>query len=111
MAATRRIRVGRVGAIFPGARIAIPTPLETVLVVNVNDEFYAVSNICPHAGGYLNHGPMEGYIIECPLHYWPFDVRNGKLVGFDDFDMSECLNSYPTIVEGDELFIEIPSDE
>jgi len=73
----------------------------------VGGEFFALSNTCPHAGGYLNYGPLDGYLIECPLHYWPFDLRTGELIGI--FEEDARLNTYPVIIEGDEVFVELPS--
>ncbi len=93
----------------PGTKKLIETELETILLVNVEGRFWAVSNTCPHAGGWLNYGPLTGYIIECPLHYWPFDVRTGCL----ESEMMEAgyydrLYSYPTSIENGEVFIELP---
>jgi nitrite reductase/ring-hydroxylating ferredoxin subunit len=92
----------------PGTLHPVETPYETVLVVNVNNELYAISNLCPHAGGYLSHGYLDDYIIECPLHFWTFDVRDGKLVdmyqsSLDDMD----LQVYPLEFKGEEVYLRI----
>ncbi|HEX2909454.1 MAG TPA: Rieske 2Fe-2S domain-containing protein [Chloroflexia bacterium] len=104
----KKVRVGKVEEIPPGTKKLIQTELENVLVVNVEGEFYAVSNTCPHAGGYLNYGPLTGYVIECPLHFWPFDVRTGQLVQMEESGLEEQLNRYETLVEEGVLFILIP---
>jgi len=107
MSGANRIRVGKL-ADFPfGRKKMIESDLENILVVNVGGEFFALSNTCPHAGGYLNYGPLDGYLIECPLHYWPFDLRTGELIGI--FEEDARLNTYPVIIEGDEVFVELPS--
>ncbi len=105
---TKRVSAGLVAELPPGARKLVKTSLETILVVNVEGRFFAVSNICPHAGGYLNYGSLTGYIIECPLHTWPFDVRTGQLL-LEEVEPEDCLNSYPTVVENQEVFIELPT--
>ena len=106
---THRIKVGFVADLPPGQRKLIPTDLENILVLNVAGQFLAISNTCPHAGGYLSYGPLTGYTIECPLHYWPFDVRTGLLVEMEGSGLDERLNTYPVVVEGDEIFIEMQS--
>jgi nitrite reductase/ring-hydroxylating ferredoxin subunit len=92
----------------PGHKKMVETPYETVLVVNVNHEFYAVSNICPHAGGYLSHGELNGYIIDCPLHYWTFDVRSGKLVDMNQPSLDDMdLQVYQLEIIGDEVYLHV----
>ncbi len=109
MATTNRVKVGSVAQLPPGIKKLVKTPLENILLVNVEGQYFAVSNTCPHAGGYLNFGPLTDYIIECPLHFWPFDVRSGALVGMEDTGIEEDrLNIYPTSVEDGEVFIELP---
>ena len=45
----------------------------------VGGTFYAVENSCPHQGGPLAEGWIEGPIVTCPWHAWCFDVRTGKM--------------------------------
>lgn len=112
MSEGERIRVGRLSQFPFGRKKLIIHELENILVVNVGGEFFAVSNTCPHAGGWLNYGPLDGYIIECPLHFWPFDLRTGCLVDMPEADEEDKLNTYPVIIEGDDIFVQLPkSDE
>src|SRR5262245_38213341 len=41
------------------------------------DEIFAIGNECPHQGGSLCDGWVEGDIVTCPLHGWEFDLRSG----------------------------------
>ena len=47
-------------------------------VYNVDGEFYATENFCPHRGARLTEGILCGHIVECGLHGWQFDVRTGE---------------------------------
>ena len=47
-------------------------------VFNVNGEFHVLDGICPHAGGPLGKGELNGNIITCPWHGWQFDVESGR---------------------------------
>jgi nitrite reductase/ring-hydroxylating ferredoxin subunit len=65
--------------ISPGecARIQLPSG-EEVAVFNVDGEYYAIDNFCPHKGAPLSDGALCGHVVECSLHGWQFDVRTGE---------------------------------
>jgi len=44
---------------------------------NVEGSFYAINAVCPHRGGPLASGRLEGNVITCLGHGWSFDVRTG----------------------------------
>lgn len=48
-----------------------------VALCRVDGVAHAVSGTCPHAGGPLGDGRLEGAHLVCPYHGWAFDVRNG----------------------------------
>lgn len=54
------------------------------LLCRLGEEIYALDTLCPHEGGRLNEGPLEGgrYAV-CPLHLYRFDPRTGACVGID----------------------------
>ena len=41
---------------------------------------FALDGICPHQGGPLGKGAVDGCVVTCPWHGWQFDVRDGKHV-------------------------------
>lgn len=44
---------------------------------NVGGGFFALNWVCPHMGGPLGAGVLDGYTIRCPWHGWTFDIRTG----------------------------------
>lgn len=44
----------------------------------VEDQYYAMEDICPHAYALLSQGFVEDGKVECPLHEALFDIRTGK---------------------------------
>ncbi|MBL9124706.1 MAG: Rieske 2Fe-2S domain-containing protein [Planctomycetaceae bacterium] len=44
----------------------------------VDGEFFALDGVCPHQGGPLGQGDLEGCVVTCPWHGWQFDVRTGQ---------------------------------
>ncbi len=61
----------------------LPDGIELALY-NVDGEFYATSNFCPHSGAPLSEGILCGHTIECALHGWQFDVRTGECLTVPD---------------------------
>jgi nitrite reductase/ring-hydroxylating ferredoxin subunit len=51
---------------------------DLVAVANAEGKFYAFGNICPHAGGPIGDGFLEGCVVECPWHAARWDVRTGE---------------------------------
>ena len=54
-----------------------------VALFNIDGEFIAIDNKCPHRGGSLGDGEIEGDIVTCPWHGWQFNCRTGKAVEND----------------------------
>ncbi len=48
-----------------------------IALFNVEGSFHAVDNTCPHRGGPLGEGILEGTVVTCPWHGWEFDVCSG----------------------------------
>ena len=48
-----------------------------IAICRLGDEYHAMSNVCPHAGGPIGDGSLEGDKVTCPYHGWRFDVKTG----------------------------------
>ena len=42
---------------------------------NIDGEFFAINHICPHRGGPLADGRLEGSIVTCPWHGAAYAVK------------------------------------
>jgi nitrite reductase (NADH) small subunit len=62
-------------------------------------EVHVIDNACPHAGGSMSGGYIDGGCAVCPWHGWAFDLKSGALR--DSFGDSEMLRVYPTRVFDD----------
>lgn len=51
---------------------------EELAIFNIDGEYYATDNFCPHKGAALSDGAVLGHVVECGLHGWQFDVRSGE---------------------------------
>ena len=46
-------------------------------VFRVGDAAYAIDDSCPHAGGSLSNGRLQGTRVTCPVHGLKFEIRHG----------------------------------
>ena len=89
------LTVGAVHDIPPGASVRVElSDGEELVVYNVDGEFYATENFCPHKGALLSEGVFCGHIVECGWHGWQFDVRSGECL-----TVNEKLRTYDVVVE------------
>jgi 3-phenylpropionate/trans-cinnamate dioxygenase ferredoxin subunit len=79
--------------------IDLPEGRELALF-NVNGEFYATENFCPHKGAPLSSGLLCEHVVECDWHGWQFDVRTGECL-----TVPEKLETYEVVVEEDRVKI------
>jgi nitrite reductase (NADH) small subunit len=112
--------VGPVTDLPPGAStIVYPDKVKSGIgVYNIEGEFFALKNTCPHMGGPLCRGKLrgtsaselpadrqpevhwarQGEIVSCPWHHWEFDIKTGKTI----FESRQKVRSYPVSVESAE---------
>lgn len=50
---------------------------EGVAVFRIGDDFFAISNACPHHGADLCEGYLREKTVFCPRHGWQFDLQTG----------------------------------
>ncbi len=72
------VTVAQVDQIPPGTCRTVEVEGIYLALCNVDGIFLAVDNTCPHAGGPLGEGALEGDVLECPWHGWRFNVRTGE---------------------------------
>ena len=98
--------VGRIDNFPPSACISFELPDGSELAIyNVDGEFYATENFCPHKGAPLSEGTVCGHIVECGWHGWQFDVRSG-----DCLTVRERFKTYEILVEGDFVKVIVNTD-
>jgi nitrite reductase (NADH) small subunit len=98
----RKVRVAGVGEIPDGEGKAFTCGNHRVAVFNIAGRYYAISDTCPHAGGPLSDGWLDGTEVTCPWHGWSFDVQ------YTDNDPGDGVSRYRIHVEGDDINIEVP---
>jgi len=51
-----------------------------ILVARIEGKYYAVQSKCPHFGGDLSQGKLEGTVVTCPRHGSQFNMIDGSVV-------------------------------
>src|SRR4051794_33678420 len=105
MAECQYVNVCRAAEVVAGRAKQVFVGDEPIAICRVNDEFYAVSDICTHDRFYLSGGSLDGYEIECPRHATVFDIRTGE-VEIPPADKS--LPTYPCRVLDGEVQVGMP---
>lgn len=100
-------KVAKLTDLNPGDCLSVNAGGAGIALFNVNGTIYALDNTCPHAGGPLGEGFLEGHIVECPWHGWRYDVKTGERPENHDFKV-DC---YPVQVEGNEISVILPEDK
>ena len=86
--------VATVNEIAPGECKIVTVKGREIGIFNVNREFFALINRCPHQGAPLCRGKIlsrleaplpgeyrlthQGGMLRCPWHCWEFDIRTGQ---------------------------------
>ncbi|MBJ9953332.1 MULTISPECIES: non-heme iron oxygenase ferredoxin subunit [Acinetobacter] len=70
----------------------------------IDDQYFAIENVCPHAFALLTEGFIEEQTVECPLHEAIFNIQTGELVSGPG---CRDLCTYPVRVEGLDVQIQL----
>ena len=93
----KRIKVAEVGDLPVGEGRVIEAEGRTLALFNVDGTFYAVDNTCPHRGGPLGEGDLDG------RYAWRWDVTTGANAN----NPAVRIACYPVAVEGGAVFVHV----
>lgn len=77
-----------------------------VALFRLGDEVFAINNVCPHEGGPLADGFVDGHNVLCPLHAWEFDLHTGRVIGG-----TESVARYPVRIEGNDVLVDVVGED
>ncbi len=97
-------RVASVSEIPLGRGLRVTVGALEIGLYRVGEGYFAMDNVCPHAGYPLCDGELEGTSIVCPGHGWAFDLVTGLALG----EVEEApITRYPVRIEGDDILIDV----
>lgn len=71
------VKVANTDDLKPGENKVVNVNGTEVALFNVDGHFFATTNTCPHRGGPLGEGMLDGDVVTCPWHGWKFNVKTG----------------------------------
>ena len=112
------IEAGKTTDYQNGTKKKVQVQGQEILLARIDDNYYGVSNRCPHLGGDLSAGRLEGKVITCPRHKSQFDITNGSVVRWmkgagllaavgKALKSPRPLTTYNVKIEGDTILVEI----
>jgi nitrite reductase/ring-hydroxylating ferredoxin subunit len=100
----RYIRAIDVGELAPGEGKLIEIEGKSIALFNVEGAFYAIDDACPHNGGPLSEGRLQGKQVTCSWHGSIFDLATGAVL---DEPATVPVACYPVRVVGSDVEIEV----
>ena len=78
---------------------------ETLIALcKLEDQVYAISDICSHEFALLSDGIIEGDCVECPLHMAQFHIPTGEA---RSAPAEDPIATYPVKLEEGEVWVEV----
>jgi nitrite reductase (NADH) small subunit/3-phenylpropionate/trans-cinnamate dioxygenase ferredoxin subunit len=99
----QRVTVGKVSDIPVGGVAVATIGKKDIAVFNVDGNFYAIDDACPHMGASLSGGAVEDGCVTCPWHAWRFRLSDGTWADSPRVK----TGSYPVHIVGEEVQIEV----
>jgi nitrite reductase/ring-hydroxylating ferredoxin subunit len=99
-----RTPVGPCARIAEGCAERVQIGKRMIAVFRDRGELVAIDDACPHRGGPLGKGKVEGGAVVCPLHGWTFDLRTGSL----RTNPNVRVRTHAVVVEEDVAYVVTP---
>ena len=96
------VRVCSLAELPPESLTEVMVDGRPIAICNSGGEIRALDGVCPHQGGPLGQGAMNGENIVCPWHAWEFSSATGQ----NDFDPDTRVARYPVRVENGEILVD-----
>ena len=105
------LKVAQTTDLLSGGKKRLQMEGKDILLANIQGSYYAVDNTCPHMGGSLYSGKMDGTDAICSRHGLRVDVTTGKVAKTGKSLLLKVkqnqLPTYPVKVEGTDVLIGI----
>jgi len=68
------------------------------------DGYHALDGICVHQDNPIAAGKLDGDIVECPSHFWHYNIKTGEL---QDYLKGVKLQTYTVEERNDGIYIDL----
>lgn len=98
---------------LPAGRVkTVTAESKSIALTNIDGEFHAMDNRCPHQGGPLGEGSIESGSdgkcwLRCPWHGWDFDPKTGVSPGGHE---DSGQQTYPVEIRDDGIYVGLEAE-
>jgi nitrite reductase/ring-hydroxylating ferredoxin subunit len=96
-------KVARVSDIAAGAMREVSAGDRKILLANLEGQIFAIDGECLHQGGPLAEGQISGDLVECPWHFWQWNLKTGECA----HDPAVKTRCYEVKVEGEDILVAV----
>ncbi|HEY7491248.1 MAG TPA: precorrin-3B synthase [Candidatus Tectomicrobia bacterium] len=100
------VAVAQVTDLKPETACVVHAAGTELALIRTPEGFFALDNTCPHSGGPLGEGLVEGHTLTCPLHSWQFDCKTGTCL---TEQKQPPQRRYAVKLEGGQVWVEVPA--
>lgn len=105
MATTDWLEIGKLDDIPKrGARVVKTARGDIAIFRTMDDQVFALDDKCPHKGGPLSQGIVQGESVTCPLHNWVISLKTGEAQGADE----GCTRTIAVRLQDDRILLSWP---
>ncbi len=97
------IKVADVDEIPPGTGKVVTILGREVGLFNLEGQFRAIDNVCPHTYRPIGVVDFDGKIVTCLWHGLSFDVEDGRCLQTTEY----CVDTYPVRVEDGQVMVSL----
>ena len=98
------IRVCALDEIAPqGSRVVASKQGDIAIFRTAGDQVFGLHDKCPHKGGPLSQGIVNGDIVTCPLHGFKISLKDGEAVAPD----KGCARRFEVKLDGGEVWLQL----
>lgn len=94
-------KIAKTSELAPGRSKAYKIADKTIAVFNLEGQFYALDDACPHRGASLAESICKNGKVFCSWHLFDFDLKTGECGAIPDFPVA----TYEVKIEDEEIFV------
>ncbi len=98
------VKIANKDEIYEGNGKEVTVNGQRIALFLSNNKYYAIEALCRHQDGSLAPGKVQGEVVECPLHFWHYNIRTGELLDYID---GVKLDTFDIEVRKNEIYLDI----
>lgn len=97
-------KVASTSDLSPGNGKLVEVDGKRIALFNLGGSYYAIDDVCPHKGGPLSDGTIDGESVACPWHGAVFNIKTGAV---EKPPARQGVSTYKVRVQGNDIEVEV----